>query len=116
MVTPGVVCDCGKGVLATLSKFSDFVLVLQTTILVLIPGFQEMVIPRGWYVTARMVQAAGKPKPAAPRTEIRSPKYAVHSSLGIAPVLQSLNRVTRCERIRVIGAEHADLVCKKRLQ
>jgi hypothetical protein len=35
------------GVLATLSKFSDFVLVLQTTILILILEFQEMVIPRG---------------------------------------------------------------------
>jgi len=40
----------GKGVLATLSKFSDFVLVLQTTILILILGFQNGQ-PRGWHVT-----------------------------------------------------------------
>jgi hypothetical protein len=37
---------CGIGVLATLSKFSDFVLVLQTTILILILRFQETVTPR----------------------------------------------------------------------
>ena len=36
------------GVLATLSKFSDFAdLVLQTTTLILILRFQEMVTPRG---------------------------------------------------------------------
>jgi hypothetical protein len=45
-LAPALVCDCEKGVLATLSKFSDFVLVLQTTTLILIPGFQEMVTPR----------------------------------------------------------------------
>ena len=43
---------CDLGVLATQSKFSDFVLVLQTTILILILRFQEMGHPPVRYVTA----------------------------------------------------------------
>ena len=44
MVTPGV--RHVTAVLATLSKFSDLVLVLQTTILILILGSQILVTPR----------------------------------------------------------------------